>query len=82
MTLAPSVTHTATPNVTPPSVTPTTTPNVTPTPSASPTPCVTPIDLASLERNPGLRRPIWKYPPNYKMTLDLNTLDWDHVNLN
>ncbi|KAK1382720.1 hypothetical protein POM88_020455 [Heracleum sosnowskyi] len=24
------------------------------------------IDLASLERDPGLRRPIWKYPPNVR----------------
>ncbi|XP_063938086.1 uncharacterized protein LOC135147947 [Daucus carota subsp. sativus] len=65
VTPTPSVTPTATPNVTPtPSVIPTATPNVAPTPGATPTPCVPPIDLAFLERDPGLRRPIWKYPPN------------------
>lgn len=45
-------------------------PNVAPThiPSTTPTtgtPSATSkFDLATLERDPGLRRPIWKYPPN------------------
>ncbi|XP_074355772.1 uncharacterized protein LOC141695424 [Apium graveolens] len=36
------------------------------TPSAPPTVTTSPIDLASLERDPGLRRPIWMYPPNVR----------------
>ncbi|XP_074351956.1 uncharacterized protein LOC141691112 [Apium graveolens] len=38
----------------------------TATPSALPTSTTSPIDLTSLERDPGLRRPIWKYPPNVR----------------
>ncbi|XP_074326913.1 uncharacterized protein LOC141664857 [Apium graveolens] len=34
--------------------------------SAPPTVTTSPIDLASLERDPGLRRPIWMYPPNVR----------------
>ncbi|KAK1391483.1 zinc finger MYM-type protein 1-like [Heracleum sosnowskyi] len=56
-----------------PSATPTSTSSGTATPSATPTATssgtATPsdtseFDLASLERDPGLRRLIWKYPPN------------------
>ncbi|XP_074327092.1 uncharacterized protein LOC141665033 [Apium graveolens] len=36
------------------------------TPSAPPTVTTSPIDLASLERDPGLRRPIWMYLPNVR----------------
>ncbi|KAK1361766.1 TTF-type domain-containing protein [Heracleum sosnowskyi] len=49
--------------------TPTHTPSATPTATSSGT--ATPsdtseFDLASLERDPGLRRPIWKYPPTVR----------------
>ncbi|KAK1370521.1 hypothetical protein POM88_036613 [Heracleum sosnowskyi] len=50
----------ATPTHTP-SATPTATSNGTATPSDT-----SEFDLASLERDPGLRRPIWKYPPNVR----------------
>ncbi|KAK1389878.1 DUF4371 domain-containing protein [Heracleum sosnowskyi] len=65
---------TATPTHTP-SATPTTTSSGSATPSATPTATssgtATPsdtskFDLASLERDPGLRRSIWKYPPNVR----------------
>ncbi|KAK1376359.1 hypothetical protein POM88_032552 [Heracleum sosnowskyi] len=65
---------------TPASTTPTATPTVTPTATATTTTAATSnatashvpstilseIDLASLERDSGLRRPIWKYPPNVR----------------
>ncbi|XP_074358963.1 uncharacterized protein LOC141698205 [Apium graveolens] len=43
---------------------PTTTTTVTP--GAPPTNITSRIDLASLERDPGLRHPMWKYPPNVR----------------
>ncbi|KAK1357209.1 hypothetical protein POM88_050465 [Heracleum sosnowskyi] len=64
----------ATPTPTP-SATPTATSSGTTTFSATPTATssgtATPsdtseFDLASLERDPGLRRSIWKYPPNVR----------------
>ena len=80
-TATPSATPTATPSApltATPSATPTATPSAPPTttPSAPPiapgpatatnTATTNPIDLASLERDPGLRCPIWKYPPNVR----------------
>ncbi|KAK1383314.1 Zinc finger, TTF-type [Heracleum sosnowskyi] len=52
-----------------PSATPTATSSGTATPSATSSGTATlsdtsEFDLASLKRDPGLRRPIWKYPPN------------------
>ncbi|XP_074374477.1 uncharacterized protein LOC141714877 [Apium graveolens] len=35
-------------------------------PNAPPTNITSRIDLASLERDPGLHHPIWKYPPNVR----------------
>ncbi|KAK1388607.1 Repressor of the inhibitor of the protein kinase-like protein [Heracleum sosnowskyi] len=61
-THTPSATPTATSSGTAtPIATPTATSSGTATPSDTPT-----FDLASLERDPGLRRPIWKYPPNVR----------------
>ncbi|KAK1349473.1 Zinc finger, TTF-type [Heracleum sosnowskyi] len=61
-TPTPSATPTATSSGTAtPSATPTTTSSGTATPSDT-----SEFDLASLERDPGLRRSIWKYPPNVR----------------
>ncbi|KAK1385404.1 Repressor of the inhibitor of the protein kinase-like protein [Heracleum sosnowskyi] len=61
-THTPSATPTATSSGTAtPIATPTATSSGTPTPSDT-----SEFDLASLERDPGLRRPIWKYPPNVR----------------
>ncbi|KAK1403764.1 hypothetical protein POM88_003369 [Heracleum sosnowskyi] len=76
-----TTTPTVTPTTPPPTATPTITPTATTTTATTtttttaasnatashvPSIILSEIDLASLERDPGLRRPIWKYPPNVR----------------
>ncbi|KAK1395010.1 Repressor of the inhibitor of the protein kinase-like protein [Heracleum sosnowskyi] len=69
-TTTPTVTPTVTPTATTTTATATTTTTTATTSNATasyvPPTILSEIDLASLERDPGLRRPIWKYPPNVR----------------
>ncbi|KAK1391494.1 zinc finger MYM-type protein 1-like [Heracleum sosnowskyi] len=62
-THTPSATPTATSSGT---ATPNSTPTATSSGTATPSDHTSELDLASLERDPGLRRLIWKYPPNVR----------------